>query len=147
DTSRNNQSQQQPPKRNNVARAYTAGSGEKKLYGGFKPQCPKCNYHYDGQCAPKCGKCHRVGHLSRDYKRPANPNNDNNNQRAPRAITGLLTCYECGDQGHFKRECPRLRNIIHENQAEGTKARGMVYALGGGETNQDPNNIEDEIEA
>ncbi|GJT15633.1 hypothetical protein Tco_0874339 [Tanacetum coccineum] len=27
----------------------------------------------------------------------------------------------------------------------GTEARGMVYALGGGETDQDPNNIEDEI--
>ncbi|GKD03530.1 reverse transcriptase domain-containing protein [Tanacetum coccineum] len=52
DTSRNNQSQQQPPKRNNVARAYTAGSGEKKPYEGSKPLCPKCNYYHDGQCAP-----------------------------------------------------------------------------------------------
>ncbi|GKC63579.1 reverse transcriptase domain-containing protein [Tanacetum coccineum] len=34
DTSRNNQSQQQPPKRNNVARAYIAGSREKKPYRG-----------------------------------------------------------------------------------------------------------------
>ncbi|GJR45680.1 hypothetical protein Tco_1313783 [Tanacetum coccineum] len=37
DTSRNNQNQQQPFKRNNVARAYTAGPGEKKPYGGSKP--------------------------------------------------------------------------------------------------------------
>ncbi|GJS30668.1 putative reverse transcriptase domain-containing protein [Tanacetum coccineum] len=34
DTSRNNQSQQQPPKRNNVAWAYIDGSGEKKSYEG-----------------------------------------------------------------------------------------------------------------
>ncbi|GJU52038.1 hypothetical protein Tco_1221593 [Tanacetum coccineum] len=27
------------------------------------------------------------------------------------------------------------------------RGTGVVYALGGGETNQDPNNIEDEIEA
>ncbi|GJU52759.1 putative reverse transcriptase domain-containing protein [Tanacetum coccineum] len=47
DTSRNNQNQQQPFKRNNVARAYTAGPGEKKPYGGSKPLCPKCNYHHD----------------------------------------------------------------------------------------------------
>ncbi|GKC73361.1 hypothetical protein Tco_1119244, partial [Tanacetum coccineum] len=33
-----------------------------------------------------------------------------------------------------------------QDQAEGTKACGMVYALGGGETDQDPNNIEDETE-
>ncbi|GJY49148.1 reverse transcriptase domain-containing protein [Tanacetum coccineum] len=56
------------------------------------------------------------------------------------------TCYECGNQGHYKSDCPKLKNRNHENQDEGTKARGMVYALGGGETNQDPNNIEDEIE-
>ncbi|GJU01266.1 putative reverse transcriptase domain-containing protein [Tanacetum coccineum] len=37
DTSRNNQNQQQPFKRNNVARAYTAGPGDKKPYGGTKP--------------------------------------------------------------------------------------------------------------
>nr|GEV42501.1 reverse transcriptase domain-containing protein [Tanacetum cinerariifolium] len=54
DTSQNNQNQQQPFKRNNVARAYTVGHGEKKLYGGSKPLCPKCNYHHDGPCAPKC---------------------------------------------------------------------------------------------
>ncbi|GKC37514.1 hypothetical protein Tco_1049898 [Tanacetum coccineum] len=49
DTSRNNQNQQQPFKRHNVAWAYTAWPGEKKPYGGSKPLCPKCNYHHDGQ--------------------------------------------------------------------------------------------------
>ncbi|GJV21530.1 putative reverse transcriptase domain-containing protein [Tanacetum coccineum] len=49
DTSRNNQNQQQPFKRHNVARAYTARPGEKKPYGGSKPLCPKCNYYHDGQ--------------------------------------------------------------------------------------------------
>ncbi|GKB91140.1 putative reverse transcriptase domain-containing protein [Tanacetum coccineum] len=48
DTSRNNQNQQQPFKRNNVARAYTTGPGDKKPYGGTKPLCTKCNYHHDG---------------------------------------------------------------------------------------------------
>ncbi|GKA94226.1 putative reverse transcriptase domain-containing protein [Tanacetum coccineum] len=93
DTSKNNQNQQQPPKRQNVARAYTAGSGEKKSYKGSKPLCSKCNYHHYGQCAPKCHKCNRVGHLARDYRSPINANN-NNNQRAPRANPGVLTCFE-----------------------------------------------------
>ncbi|GJS54107.1 putative reverse transcriptase domain-containing protein [Tanacetum coccineum] len=53
DTSRNNQNQQQPFKMHNVAWAYTSGPGEKKVYGGSKPLCPKCNYHHDGKCAPK----------------------------------------------------------------------------------------------
>nr|GEX71622.1 putative reverse transcriptase domain-containing protein [Tanacetum cinerariifolium] len=53
DTSRNNQHQQQPFKRNDVARAYTTGPEDKKPYGGTKPQYPKCNYHHDGPYAPK----------------------------------------------------------------------------------------------
>nr|GFB23840.1 putative reverse transcriptase domain-containing protein [Tanacetum cinerariifolium] len=45
--------QQQPIKKNNVARAYTAGPRDKKPYGGTKPLCPKCNYHHDRPYAPK----------------------------------------------------------------------------------------------
>ncbi|GJV35683.1 putative reverse transcriptase domain-containing protein [Tanacetum coccineum] len=45
-TSRNNQDQQQQQnKRQNTGRAYTAGSGDKKPYGGSRPLCSKCNYH------------------------------------------------------------------------------------------------------
>ncbi|GJR01234.1 reverse transcriptase domain-containing protein [Tanacetum coccineum] len=40
DSSRNNQ-QQQPHKKQNVARAYTAGPGEKKAYTGNLPLCTK----------------------------------------------------------------------------------------------------------
>ncbi|GKE05012.1 putative reverse transcriptase domain-containing protein [Tanacetum coccineum] len=78
DTSRNNQNQQQPPKRNNVSRSYVARSGEKKPYRGSKPLCPKCNYHHDGPCAPKCHKCNRVGHLACDCRSPTNSNAANN---------------------------------------------------------------------
>ncbi|GJS54815.1 putative reverse transcriptase domain-containing protein [Tanacetum coccineum] len=81
DTSRNNQNQQQPFKRHNVACAYTAGPGEKKPYGGSKPLCPKCNYHHDGQCAPKCVNCKRAGHLTRDCHFKSNcPKLKNKNQ-------------------------------------------------------------------
>nr|GFC61369.1 hypothetical protein [Tanacetum cinerariifolium] len=54
DSPRNNQ--QQPHKKQNVARAYTAGPGEKKVYTGDLPMCTKCNYHHIWQCAPKCGR-------------------------------------------------------------------------------------------
>nr|GEY09576.1 hypothetical protein [Tanacetum cinerariifolium] len=81
DTSRNNQHQQQPFKRNNMAHAYTTGLGDKKPYVGAKPLCPKCNYHHNGPCALKCTNCKKIGHLARDCKgRPAVTNN--NNQRA-----------------------------------------------------------------
>ncbi|GKC48125.1 hypothetical protein Tco_1065847, partial [Tanacetum coccineum] len=55
DTSRNTQNQQQQQnKRQNIGRAYAAGTIKKKPYGGSKPLCSKCNYYHDGPCAPKC---------------------------------------------------------------------------------------------
>nr|GEZ82136.1 reverse transcriptase domain-containing protein [Tanacetum cinerariifolium] len=65
--------------------AYTAGSGDKKPYGGSKPLCPKCNYHHDGQCSLKCHKCNRVGHLIRDCRSAASANTANN-QRGTRTV-------------------------------------------------------------
>ncbi|GJR61341.1 putative reverse transcriptase domain-containing protein [Tanacetum coccineum] len=86
--------QKQQNKRQNTGRAYAAGSGEKKPYGGSKPLCSKCNYHHDGQCAPKCHKCNRAGHLARDCRSTANANTANN-QRGTGA-SQKHTCYECG---------------------------------------------------
>ncbi|GKA77178.1 putative reverse transcriptase domain-containing protein, partial [Tanacetum coccineum] len=60
DNSSRNNHQQQPYKKQNVARAYTAIPGEKKAYTGDLPLCTKCNYHHTRQCAPKCGKCKRT---------------------------------------------------------------------------------------
>ncbi|GJZ55606.1 reverse transcriptase domain-containing protein [Tanacetum coccineum] len=128
----NNQAQQQPLKKQGVAIAYTARSGERKEYARTLPLCNKCKFHHNGQCTIKCANCKRVGHLTRDCRSPTATNNKRN-----------LTCYECGNQGYYKSDLPKLKNRNHENQAEGTKARGMVYALGGGETDQDPNKIKD----
>ncbi|GJY08874.1 putative reverse transcriptase domain-containing protein [Tanacetum coccineum] len=104
----NNQQQQPQNKRQNTGRAYAAGTSKKKIYGGSKPLCPKCNYHHDGPCAPKCHKCNRVGHLARDCRSPNNSNTANN-QRGTRT-SQKPTYYECDAQGHFKRECPKLKN-------------------------------------
>ncbi|GJW40683.1 putative reverse transcriptase domain-containing protein [Tanacetum coccineum] len=86
----NNQAQQQYPKRQNVAQAYAAGTGERKEYAGTLPLCNR------------------------------NP-------------------------GHDKSDCLELKNQNHGNQAEGIGARGLVHALGGGEADQDLNDMEDDI--
>ncbi|GJV60694.1 reverse transcriptase domain-containing protein [Tanacetum coccineum] len=100
------------------------------------PNCNKCKFHHNGPCTVKCANCKRVGHLTQDYRSPA----ATNNQRT-------LTCYECGNQGHYRSGCLKLKNQNHGNQAGATEARGMVYALGGGETDQDLDNMEDDINA
>nr|GFA81816.1 hypothetical protein [Tanacetum cinerariifolium] len=142
-TSKNNQNQQQPNKRQNTGRAYTARHGEKKHYDISNPFCSKCNYHHDGPCAPKCHQCKRFGHLARDCRSFIN-DNTTNNQKGDGA-SQKATCYECGNQGHYRRDCPERKNQNHENQMKSTEARGVVHAFRGGETKQDLNNIEYEI--
>ncbi|GJY98789.1 reverse transcriptase domain-containing protein [Tanacetum coccineum] len=145
DTSKNNQNQQQSNQRQNTGGAYTAGHREKKHYDGSKPLCSKCYYHHDGPCAPKCHQCNRVGHLAYDYRSSTNADTTNN-QRGIRA-SQKATCYECGNQGHYRRDFLERKNQNHENQTGGTEARGVMHALRGKETDQDPNHIEDEIDA
>ncbi|GKB34326.1 putative reverse transcriptase domain-containing protein, partial [Tanacetum coccineum] len=129
--------QQQQHKRQNTGMAYAVVSGEKKPYGGSKPLCSKCNYHHDGQCAPKCHKCNRVGHLAHDYRSTVNANIANN-QRGTR-VGQKPTCYECGAQGHFKRDCLKLKNNNHGNQGGNGNAPAKVYAVGRAGTNLDSN--------
>ncbi|GJS60572.1 hypothetical protein Tco_0655356 [Tanacetum coccineum] len=69
-----------------------------------------------------------------------------NNQRVTVASQKAI-CYECGNQGHYKRNCPERKNQSHKNQIGGTRVYGVVHTLRGGETNQNPNSIKDEIEA
>nr|GEY07999.1 putative reverse transcriptase domain-containing protein [Tanacetum cinerariifolium] len=136
-------SMQKAIENNNVARAYAAGSGEKKPYEGTKPLCPKCNFHHDGPCGPKCTHCKRTSHIAQYCRsRAANTNNDNNNnnynnQRATSAYQGFPTCFECGAQGHFKNNCPKLgnrnqgnRNQGNQNQAGNGNAVARAYGVG-----------------
>nr|GFA53910.1 hypothetical protein [Tanacetum cinerariifolium] len=110
-TSKNNQNQRQPNKRQNTGRDYTARHG--KHYNGAKPLCSKCNYHHDGPCAPKCHKCNRFGHLARDCRSSTNANTTNTQKGT--GASQKATCYECGNQVHYRRDCPEQKNQNHEN--------------------------------
>ncbi|GKB53655.1 reverse transcriptase domain-containing protein [Tanacetum coccineum] len=127
DNSRKNQNQQQPFKKQNITRAYTAGPSDKREYGGSLPLFTKCNYHHHGLCAPKCNK---VGHLARDCRNPTNANADANNQRDARANQRVVTCFECGVQGHYKRDYLKLKNNNPGNQVGNGNAQDKAYALG-----------------
>nr|GEW27847.1 hypothetical protein [Tanacetum cinerariifolium] len=77
--------QQQTPKRQNVARVYNMGTGERKPYSGI---CPR--------------------HFARDCRSSGNTNVANaqrNNGENPKG-NGC----ECGATRHFKRDCPKLKN-------------------------------------
>nr|GEZ41991.1 hypothetical protein [Tanacetum cinerariifolium] len=98
DTSRNNQSRQQPPKRQDVARAYAAGSGNRQQYAGSRPLCPKCNFNHDDPCTPRSYKCNKSGHLSRDCRSSTNDNVANNQKGTnpdANTVTGTFLLNNC----------------------------------------------------
>ncbi|GJT41830.1 putative reverse transcriptase domain-containing protein [Tanacetum coccineum] len=54
----------------------------------------------------------------------------------------VVTCYECGRQGHYRSECLKLKNQNRRNKLgnKPNEARGRAYALGGGGgANPNPN--------
>nr|GEX28013.1 hypothetical protein [Tanacetum cinerariifolium] len=108
-----------------ISRAYTARTGEKKPYGGCKPLCPKCNYHHEGPYVLWCKNCKKIGHLARDCRGAAI---HTNTQRG-------VTCFECGVQRHYKKDCPKLRNKNQGNQAGNGNVVARAYAVGTAGTN------------
>nr|GFB62416.1 hypothetical protein [Tanacetum cinerariifolium] len=81
-----------------------------------------------------------AGHIARDYRnQAANPNNNNNNRRATMACQGVPTCFECGAQGHYKRNCPRLGNRDQGNQNQTGNGNAVARAYGLGTAGGNPN--------
>ncbi|GJS26820.1 putative reverse transcriptase domain-containing protein [Tanacetum coccineum] len=80
--------------------------------------CPKCkNKKHAGDCW-KCGKCGMLGH-----KTAACWSLDKKD----------VTCFNCNEKGHRKRDCPKLKK-----NGQGGNNHGAVYKLGDVDAQQDP---------
>ncbi|GJR16146.1 putative reverse transcriptase domain-containing protein [Tanacetum coccineum] len=101
--------QLQPFKRKNVAKVYNMGTGERKPYGGSLPKEAPL-----GHSPPQWPCLHLRGATRRAMGQP------------PKEMVVLI----CGRQpGHFKRDCPKLKNKDGGNG----NAQGWVYAVGNAE--------------
>ncbi|GJY34021.1 putative reverse transcriptase domain-containing protein [Tanacetum coccineum] len=73
--------------------------------------------------------------------RPTNANNNNNNNNNNRNNNNNNqkgnSCYECGAQGHFRRNCPKLKNNDRGNQPRNDRAPTKVYVVGNAGANPD----------
>ncbi|GKB12342.1 putative reverse transcriptase domain-containing protein [Tanacetum coccineum] len=121
----------------NKRKAYTAGSGDKKQYGGSKPLCPKCNYNHNGPCAPKCYKCNKFGHLGRNCRSSASVNLGCNQRgngigQGPTCDSKLVKfgTLQDGFVANLKNN-----NNNRGNQVRNANAPAKVYAVGHAGTN------------
>ncbi|GJQ99754.1 putative reverse transcriptase domain-containing protein [Tanacetum coccineum] len=121
-----NNHQHQQNRRQETTRAYVAAPTEGRTYAKNLPWCQRCRaHHQQGPCPLKCGKCGRLGHQEKDYR-----------VRFPDAGGNALqnvTCFGCGEKGHYKNRCPKGRNQWNE----GAPAR--AYVMGIENPQQNPN--------
>ncbi|GKC20560.1 putative reverse transcriptase domain-containing protein [Tanacetum coccineum] len=62
------------------------------------------------------------------------PGNPGPNQRD-------VTCFECGAQGHYRKDYPKVKNQNLGNKARVPDARGKAYVLGRGDVNPGSNTV------
>nr|GFD38033.1 hypothetical protein [Tanacetum cinerariifolium] len=52
------------------------------------------------------------------------------NEQMDQKLIGVPTCFKCGAQGHYKRNCPRLRNKNQGNQDQAGNGNAVARAYG-----------------
>ncbi|GJX84965.1 putative reverse transcriptase domain-containing protein [Tanacetum coccineum] len=117
DTSRNNQNQQQPFKRHNVARAYTAEPREKKP---VLPNAPTAR-----------GLVIRLGTVEASLLLPTT--------KEPKGQIKEFSLALSVELGHFKSNCPKLKNRNQGNQPGNGNAVARAYVVGTAGTNPNSN--------
>ncbi|GJU79705.1 putative reverse transcriptase domain-containing protein [Tanacetum coccineum] len=98
-----NNHHQQQNRRQEAAKVYVAAPAKGRGYAGNLPWCNRCKAHHQpGPCPPRCGTCHKLGHQEGDCRTRIPVARDNSLQN--------VTCFGCGNHGHYRSDCPELKN-------------------------------------
>ncbi|GKB49476.1 putative reverse transcriptase domain-containing protein [Tanacetum coccineum] len=62
-------------------------------------------------------------------------------QGTPGLNQRVITYFECGAQGHYRKDCLKIKNQNCGNKARVPDARGKAYVLGGGDANPGSNTV------
>ncbi|GJV28287.1 ribonuclease H-like domain-containing protein [Tanacetum coccineum] len=94
---------QQQNRRQEAAKVYVAAPAKGRGYAGNLPWCNRCKAHHQpGLCPPRCGKCHKLGHQEEECRTRIPVAGGNSLQN--------VTCFGCGNHGHYRSDCPELKN-------------------------------------
>ncbi|GKE73561.1 reverse transcriptase domain-containing protein [Tanacetum coccineum] len=92
------QALQNNQKRGNARAMVTAPTDGNVSFGSL-PLCEHCFTRHVGPCTIKCHKCGKIGHKERYCKEK--------NVAMGANTLPILTCYDCGEQGHTRNRFPR----------------------------------------
>ncbi|GJT53977.1 reverse transcriptase domain-containing protein [Tanacetum coccineum] len=93
----------QQNRRQEAAKVYVAAPAKGRGYAGNLPWCNRCKAHHQpGPCPPRCGKCHKLGHQEGECRTRIPVAGGNSLQN--------VTCFGCGNHGHYRSDCPELKN-------------------------------------
>nr|GEV08671.1 hypothetical protein [Tanacetum cinerariifolium] len=119
----NNQNQyrnHQNNQRQGNVRAMTNVGNKNTNKAGQNVKCNKCRIQHYGNCPIKCNKCRKLGHKARECWSKVVATGAN--------AQPITTCYECGEKGHIKANCPTRNNPRRNHSYEVELADGKVVS-------------------